>query len=264
MTMTKTKKSATIDGVSDRPEPDQEAVERVAGLLRREELKDALKGLDPDQITGPGGAHAARGPRDRGRVGRGADRSSRSSAGSGAAGRCWQSSQRSTTKTLQTDLGPGRHGTFEPGTFRSGRSGRQGSTRRSDFTRPKRSGGAWIPEPGDQQRARSSRLRPDLRAPGVVADIKRRTRRSNGPARIEGNITELDRTRPDEGPGWVFPFTATASWTRQPRNVWLPAIIATGCDRGRSPKCRMRPRPSFAYGQPSERAYAASRTGLSW
>ena len=35
--------------------PIQEAVDRLAGLLPREELEDALKGLDPDQITGPGG-----------------------------------------------------------------------------------------------------------------------------------------------------------------------------------------------------------------
>ena len=57
MTTTKTEssKSASIDGVSDRHQPDQEAIDRLAGLLPREELEDALKGLDPDQITGPGG-----------------------------------------------------------------------------------------------------------------------------------------------------------------------------------------------------------------
>jgi hypothetical protein len=52
---TKTTKSASIDGVSDRPERDQEAIDRLARSLPREELEDALKGLDPDRITGPGG-----------------------------------------------------------------------------------------------------------------------------------------------------------------------------------------------------------------
>ena len=55
MSTTKTTKSATIDGVPDRREPDQETIDRLAGLLPREELEDALKGLDPGEITGPGG-----------------------------------------------------------------------------------------------------------------------------------------------------------------------------------------------------------------
>src|ERR687897_128979 len=33
----------------------EEVVDRLAGLLPREELEDALEGLDPEQITGPGG-----------------------------------------------------------------------------------------------------------------------------------------------------------------------------------------------------------------
>ena len=33
----------------------QEAAERLAGLLPDEALQDALKGLAPEQITGPGG-----------------------------------------------------------------------------------------------------------------------------------------------------------------------------------------------------------------
>ena len=36
-------------------EQQKELVDRLAGLLPREELEDALKGLDPEQITGPGG-----------------------------------------------------------------------------------------------------------------------------------------------------------------------------------------------------------------
>src|SRR5688572_17726195 len=33
----------------------EEVVDRLAGLLPREELEDALEGLDPEQVTGPGG-----------------------------------------------------------------------------------------------------------------------------------------------------------------------------------------------------------------
>src|SRR5262245_43361954 len=35
--------------------PPGEVVDRLAGLLPREALQDALKGLEPDEITGPGG-----------------------------------------------------------------------------------------------------------------------------------------------------------------------------------------------------------------
>ena len=35
--------------------PPEEIVDRLAGLLPREELEDVLEGLDPEQITGPGG-----------------------------------------------------------------------------------------------------------------------------------------------------------------------------------------------------------------
>src|SRR5687768_9873500 len=36
-------------------EPPPEVVERLEGLLPRGALEDALEGLDPEQITGPGG-----------------------------------------------------------------------------------------------------------------------------------------------------------------------------------------------------------------
>jgi len=36
-------------------EPPEDVVDRLAGLLPAEELQDALKGLAPEQITGPGG-----------------------------------------------------------------------------------------------------------------------------------------------------------------------------------------------------------------
>ena len=43
---------------SQSPDPTQRAteaaVDRLAGLLPREALEDALKGLEPDEITGPG------------------------------------------------------------------------------------------------------------------------------------------------------------------------------------------------------------------
>jgi hypothetical protein len=35
--------------------PPEEVVDRLAGLLPREELERALEGLEPDQVTGPGG-----------------------------------------------------------------------------------------------------------------------------------------------------------------------------------------------------------------
>jgi hypothetical protein len=49
----KTSKSATIDVVAD--ELPEELADRLAGLLPADQLQDALKGLDPGQITGPGG-----------------------------------------------------------------------------------------------------------------------------------------------------------------------------------------------------------------
>src|SRR5215218_4842496 len=54
----------TIKSISDRDrerdetaraQSPQEAVDRLAGLLPDEALEDALKGLSPEQITGPGG-----------------------------------------------------------------------------------------------------------------------------------------------------------------------------------------------------------------
>src|SRR4051794_21113733 len=35
--------------------PEEDAAARLAGLLPEEALQDALKGLEPDEITGPGG-----------------------------------------------------------------------------------------------------------------------------------------------------------------------------------------------------------------
>jgi putative transposase len=122
MTTTKTTKSASIDGVSGRPEPDQEAIDRLAGLLPREELEDALKGLDPDQITGPGGLLTQLA----GRVietALGAELTDHLGYPHGQAppGGAGNSRNGSTPKTVQTELGAvdvntprDRQGTFDP------------------------------------------------------------------------------------------------------------------------------------------------------
>ena len=44
MTSTKTTKSATLDGVSERPEPDGDAVDRLAGLLPRRRARGRVEG----------------------------------------------------------------------------------------------------------------------------------------------------------------------------------------------------------------------------
>jgi putative transposase len=49
----KSKSSERLGGAA--PGPPDELVDRLAGLLPAEELQDALKGLEPEQITGPGG-----------------------------------------------------------------------------------------------------------------------------------------------------------------------------------------------------------------
>ena len=77
------------------------------GLLPEDALEDALKGLEPDEITGPGGLLTQLA----GRVietalGGGADRASRPSAGRRGAGP--ERSQRRGRKRVQTDLGPVR------------------------------------------------------------------------------------------------------------------------------------------------------------
>jgi putative transposase len=121
---TKTTKSATIDGVPGDPadEREQAALDRLAGLLPRDELEDALKGLDPDQITGPGGLlsqlagrviETALGAELSGHLGYPPGQAPPGGAGNVRNG--------STSKTVQTELGPvnvntprDRAGTFEP------------------------------------------------------------------------------------------------------------------------------------------------------
>jgi putative transposase len=101
----------------------EDARERLAGLLPRDALQDALEGLSPEEITGPGGlAHAAGGAGDRDGAGGGADRAPGLSArGRRRRGGAGNHRNGSTSKTLQTELGAvevrmprDRRGSFEP------------------------------------------------------------------------------------------------------------------------------------------------------
>ncbi len=102
--------------------PPEEVVDRLAGLLPREELEDALEGLDPDQISGPGGLLT----RLAGRVietALGAELSDHLGypPGQSPPGDAGNVRNGATPKTLQTELGPvgirtprDRAGSFEP------------------------------------------------------------------------------------------------------------------------------------------------------
>ena len=99
-----------------------DVVDRLAGLLPAEQLQDALKGLSPEQITGPGGLLTQLA----GRVvetALGAELTEHLGYPPGQAppGGAGNSRNGSTPKTLQTELGPvkvntprDRAGTFEP------------------------------------------------------------------------------------------------------------------------------------------------------
>lgn len=120
--MTTTKKTK-FDTIDEAPQAaDQEAVDRLAGLLPREQLQDALKGLQPEEITGPGGFLTQLA----GRVidtALGAELTEHLGYPSGQApsGGAGNHRNGSTPKTVQTELGPvkvntprDRTGTFEP------------------------------------------------------------------------------------------------------------------------------------------------------
>jgi putative transposase len=123
MTTQKTK-SASRDAGAGRPAagPPEEVVDRLAGLLPAEELERALEGLEPDQVTGPGGLVSQLA----GRVietALGAELSEHLGYPPGEAppGGAGNVRNGSTKKTLQTELGPvdvktprDRKGTFEP------------------------------------------------------------------------------------------------------------------------------------------------------
>jgi putative transposase len=106
-----------------RPESSvDDARERLAGLLPEDALQDALRGLEPDEITGPGGLLS----RLAGRVvetALGAERTEHLGYPPGQAppGGAGNHRNGSTAKTLQTELGPvpvntprDRKGSFEP------------------------------------------------------------------------------------------------------------------------------------------------------
>lgn len=100
----------------------RDAIDRLAGLLPAEELEQALKGLEPEEITGPGGLLS----KLAGRVietALGAELTEHLGYPPGQAPPGGSGNHRngSTPKTLQTDLGPvevrtprDRAGTFEP------------------------------------------------------------------------------------------------------------------------------------------------------
>ena len=88
-------------------EPPPELVDRLEGLLPREALEDALDGLDPDQITGPGGLLTQLA----GRVietALGAELAEHLGHPPGGVPASANVRNGSTPKTLQTDLGPVR------------------------------------------------------------------------------------------------------------------------------------------------------------
>jgi len=105
-----------------RPRLPEEVVDRLAGLLPREELEDALEGLEPEQITGPGGLLTQLA----GRVietALGAELSEHLGYPPGQAppGGAANVRNGATSKTLRTELGPvgirtprDRDGSFEP------------------------------------------------------------------------------------------------------------------------------------------------------
>src|SRR5829696_2533909 len=108
---------------SARPESaSEEVTDRLAGLLPREELEDALEGLEPEQITGPGGLLTQLA----GRVietALGAELSEHLGYPPGQAppGGAANVRNGATSKTLRTELGPvgirtprDRDGSFEP------------------------------------------------------------------------------------------------------------------------------------------------------
>jgi putative transposase len=100
--------------------PPQEVMDRLAGLLPEGALEDAVKGLRPEELSGPGGLLSQLA----GRVVEAALESEMTDhLGHPPGGRPQSSNVRngSTAKTVQTDLGPvqvktprDRHGSFEP------------------------------------------------------------------------------------------------------------------------------------------------------
>jgi putative transposase len=123
VTTQKTKSTSTAPLGAEPPAgPPADVVDRLAGLLPADELEDALKGLEPEQITGPGGLLTQLA----GRVietALGAELTDHLGYASGQAppGGAGNVRNGSSPKTVQTELGPvairtprDRAGTFDP------------------------------------------------------------------------------------------------------------------------------------------------------
>ncbi len=123
MTTQKTKSTSTAPPGAEPPAgPPADVVDRLAGLLPADELEDALKGLEPEQITGPGGLLTQLA----GRVietALGAELTDHLGYASGQAtpGGAGNVRNGSSPKTVQTEVGPvgirtprDRAGTFDP------------------------------------------------------------------------------------------------------------------------------------------------------
>lgn len=123
MSTQKTEPTATATAGGEPPAgPPSDVVDRLAGLLPADELEDALKGLEPEQITGPGGLLTQLA----GRVietALGAELTEHLGYGPGQApaGGARNVRNGSSPKTVQTELGPvgvrtprDRAGTFDP------------------------------------------------------------------------------------------------------------------------------------------------------
>ena len=119
-----TQQTKSVGRDADQPPagPPEEVAERLAGLLPAEELERALEGLEPEQVTGPGGLVS----RLAGRVietALGAELTEHLGypAGQAPPGGAGNSRNGSTAKTLKTELGQveiktprDRKGSFEP------------------------------------------------------------------------------------------------------------------------------------------------------
>jgi putative transposase len=122
MTTQNTKSKPRRPAVEPPAGPPEEVVDRLAGLLPAEELERALEGLEPEQVTGPGGLLSQLA----GRVietALGAELSEHLGYPPGAAppGGAGNHRNGSTRKTVRTELGPvevktprDRRGSFEP------------------------------------------------------------------------------------------------------------------------------------------------------
>jgi putative transposase len=114
--------SVTIDRVDSAPEPDEHALDRLAGLLPADALGRAVKGLSPEEITGSGGLLTQLAGRviDAALHGELTDHLGYE-PGQAPLGGTGNMRNGSTPKTVSTDLGPvevntprDRNGSFEP------------------------------------------------------------------------------------------------------------------------------------------------------